>query len=312
MIQNLFKSRRVLLCRLFAALIGVVLLTAAILKAYDIELFMRQIRDYQIITGNTILTISAWGLIITEFVLGASLLLFYRPKTAVPLSIILFCIFIGATLWAWITGVTEDCGCFGSWVKRSPSGAMIEDLMMLAILFLSWPGRDYLPGVMPRVKPLIVSAALLAGIILPVIFGPPVRSLLGIEKGEGASKENLFTVNGLKDVDLENGSFVFVLIGTDCSHCRDSVNDFNRLAKKTGLPGFIALSADPEDQIDSFVQELEPVFPVLQISEDDFYRLLGMGATPRSMLVVKQHVIRTWDEEVPAAAAIMEAMGKGQ
>ena len=305
-----FKLRRIFSRRLFAGLIGIILLAAAILKAYDIELFMRQIRDYQIITGHLMLIISAWGLIITEFVLGAALLVYFRPKNTIPLSIALFCVFIGATLWAWITGVTEDCGCFGSWVKRSPSGAMIEDLVMLGILFLSWPGRGYQSSGGSQVKPLIVTAALLAGIILPVVFGAPVKELVGIGKGEGGSQEDLFTAQGLKDVDLENGSFMFVIIGTDCSHCRDSVEDFNRLAKKTGLPRVIALSADPEDEIDSFIEELEPVFPVLKITEDDFYRLLGMGTTPRSMLVVKQHVINTWDEEVPDAAVIREALGK--
>jgi thiol-disulfide isomerase/thioredoxin len=307
---NKFNFRRIFSRRLFAGLIGIILLTAAILKAYDIELFMRQIRDYQIITGHLMLIISAWGLIITEFVLGAALLVYFCPKITVPLSIALFCVFIGATLWAWITGVTEDCGCFGSWVKRSPSGAMIEDLIMLGILFLSWPGRNYQSSGGSHVKPLIVTAALLAGIILPMVFGTPVKELVGIGKGEGASQEDLFTAQGLKDVDLGKGSFIFVIIGTDCSHCRDSVEDFNRLAKKTDLPKVIALSADPEDEIDLFIEELEPVFPVLKITEDDFYRLLGMGSTPRSMLVVKQHVINTWDEEVPDAAVIREALGK--
>jgi peroxiredoxin len=253
---------------------------------------------------------SAWCLIITEFVLGSSLLVYFRPKITITLSIALFCGFIGAVSWAWITGVTEDCGCFGSWVKRSPSGAMIEDLVMLGILFLSWPGRNYQPGGGSRLKPFIVIAALLAGIILPVVLGTPVKELVGIGKGEGASDADLFKAQGLQDVDLKKGSFMFVIIGTDCSHCRDSVEDFNRLAKRTDLPKVIGLSADPEDQIDSFIEELEPVFPVLKITEDDFYRLLGMGATPRSMLVVKQRIIRTWDEEVPAAAAIMEALGK--
>jgi hypothetical protein len=305
-----FSFRRIFSPRLFAGAIGIILLTAAVLKAYDIELFMRQIRDYQVITNNFMLIVSAWGLIITEFVLGASLLVYYRPKITVSLSIALFCIFIGATLWAWITGVTEDCGCFGSWVKRSPGGAMIEDLIMTGALILSWPGRDYKANRASRVKLLIVIASLSAGIILPMVFGAPVKGLVGIGEGKGASQENLFKVQRLEDVDLEKGSFMFVLIGTDCSHCRDSVEDFNRIARKTDLPEVIALSSDAQDQIDSFIEDLGPLYRVLKITEDDFYRLLGMGSTPRSILVVKQHVVKTWDEEVPTAAAIKEVLGQ--
>jgi len=305
-----FKLRKTFFYRLFAAVIGIVLLAAAIIKSYDIELFMRQIMDYRIITGQTVLIISAWGLIIIEFVLGASLLVYFRPKITIPLSVVLLCVFIGATLWAWITGVTEDCGCFGSWAKRSPGGAMIEDLIMLGVLLLSWPGRDYKSGEGRRVKPLTVTAALAAGIILPVVFGAPVKGLVGVTGGDGRSEEDLFTLQGHEDLDLKSGAFMFVLIGTDCSHCRDSVEAFNRLAKKTDPLKYFALSADPEDEIDSFIDELEPAFPVLKITEDDFYRLLGMGTTPRSMLVNKQQIIKAWDEEVPSAAAISEVLGR--
>ena len=305
-----FNFRNVFYRRLFAGVIGIVLLTAAILKAYDIELFMRQIKDYQIITDQLMLVLSAWGLIITEFVLGASLLAYYRPRIAVSLSVALFCVFIGATLWAWITGVTEDCGCFGSWVKRSPGGAMIEDLFMLGFLILSWPGKNYTADNGSRIKHIIIAISLLAGIILPMVFGAPVKELIGIGSGKSNAGEDLFTVQGLEDIDLKNGSFMFVLIGTDCQHCRDSVKAFNRLTKEADLPRIIAITSDTQDMIDSFKEDLEPAYPVLNIAEDDFYRLLGMSSTPRSILVVKQHVLKTWDEEVPTAAAIMEALGK--
>ncbi len=309
MILNVFKFRRIFSPRILAAAMGIVLVIAAIPKISNMDLFIRQIRDYQVITNHTLLILSAWGEIIVELVLGAALLVYYRPRITVSLSIALFCVFIGAVLWAWITGVTEDCGCFGSWVKRSPGGALIEDLIMLGILFLSWPGRDYQEAGASRVKTLIITAALVAGLILPAVFGAPVKELTGIGGGKGASQEDLFNLQVPGDLDLENGSFLFVVIGTDCSHCRDSVEEFNMLARKTGLPKVIALSADPEDQIDLFIEELEPEFPVLKITEDDFYRLLGMGATPRSILVNKQHVITAWDEEVPAASSIMEALG---
>lgn len=302
--------RRIPFRRVLAAAAGIILLSAAILKAYDIELFMRQIKDYQIITGDILLVLSAWGLIIAEFVLGVSLILYYRPGITIPLSIALFCVFIGATMWAWITGVTEDCGCFGSWVKRSPAGAMIEDLLITGALFLAWPGRDCRENKSSRIRPAIVTLSLFAGISLPIAYGGPVQDLLGIERGWGAADKDIFSVQGIEDIDPKNGSFLFVLVGTDCSHCRDSVRDFNRLAGKEGMPEIISLTSDAEDQIDSFIGDLEPEFPLRKISEDDFYRLLGTGTTPRSILVVGRHVLRTWDEEVPAAAEIAGALVK--
>jgi len=304
-----FSFRGIITRRVFAAVVGIILLIAAVLKSYDIELFMRQIKDYRIITDHLHLMICAWGLITAEFALGASLIVYYRPRISVSLSIALFCMFIVATTWAWVTGVTEDCGCFGSWVKRSPSGAMIEDLFITGALFLAWPGRDYKSGAGSSVRLSIVIAALIAGITLPVVYGAPVQDLLGIEREEGAEKDNMFSVGALEDIDLKNNSFLFVLIGADCQHCRDSVKAFNRVAKNSDLPQIIGLSADDQDQIDAFIDDLEPAYRVLRISEDDFFRLLG-GATPYSILVVDRHVIRTWDEEVPTVAEITEALGE--
>jgi len=307
---NTFNIRRIFSPRILAGAIGIILITAAALKTYDIELFMRQIRDYQIITNDALIILAAWCLIITEFVLGASLITYYLPGITVSLSVALFCVFIGATMWAWVTGVTEDCGCFGSWVKRSPAGATIEDLFMLSALLLSWPRGGRPSESENKFKPLIVIAALAAGIALPLVFGAPVKELVGLGNTKTADGKDLFTLQGLKDIDLKKGSYLFVVIGTDCGHCRDSVETFNRLTEKSDLPSIIGLSADTREMIDGFIYDLGPKFPVLSISEDDFYRLLGMGATPRSILVNKQHIIKTWDEEVPTASAIMEALEK--
>jgi len=206
--------------------------------------------------------------------------------------------------------VTEDCGCFGSWAKRSPAGAIIEDLVMVGVLALAWPRRNQPVNAGSRFKPLIVTLALIAGIALPICFGAPVKELFAISNGKGKAGENLFKLQDLAGVDLKNGSFLFVVLSTDCSHCRDSVEDFNRIARKTDLPKVIALSSDSEDQRASFIQELKPVFPVMGINEDDFYKLLGTGLTPRSMLVIKLHVLKTWDEEAPSVEAINEALGR--
>ena len=54
---------RLLVHRLLAGAVGVILLTAGVLKATDMELFIGQIRDYGIISQSIVLTLSAWGLI---------------------------------------------------------------------------------------------------------------------------------------------------------------------------------------------------------------------------------------------------------
>jgi|WetSurMetagenome_2_1015567.scaffolds.fasta_scaffold58985_2 hypothetical protein len=307
---NFLNLRKIFSPRLFAGIIGLILITAAALKSYNVPMFAREIMAYKIITNNLLLTLSAWGLIIAEFVLGVSLLLYYRPRLIISLTGVLFVVFLFALVWALVTGVTENCGCFGAWIKRSPKGAIIEDLIMVAVLALSWPRRNQEFNARSRIKPLIVAIAVIAGIGLPMLFGTPQKDIIASITGKSAVKENQFALKDLEGVDLKNGTFLFVLISTDCSHCRESVEKFNQLTANAELPRIIALSSDSEDQRKAFIKELKPAFSVMGITENDFYKLLGTGLTPRTILVVKQHVIKMWDEEVPEADVIKEVLEK--
>lgn len=136
--------------RLIAGAVGIVLLSAAFIKMMDMDLFIRQLRDYGIISNYLLLSISARGLIALECTLGAGLLLFYRPKLTLLLTSALLLIFVGASGWAWLTDATKDCGCFGAWVKRTPAEAMIEGLILLALTVIAW--AIYRPSRKPEAR----------------------------------------------------------------------------------------------------------------------------------------------------------------
>ena len=101
-----------------------------------------------------------------------------------------------------------------------------------------------------------------------------------------------------------------MLVGADFSHCRDSIPELNRLARNKDLPELIALSADTDEMIASFVEELETEFPVEKINDYDFYRLLGYGFTPRIILVSKGDMLIAWDEEIPKISDIKKALSE--
>ena len=60
------------------AAVGLILLGAAFMKATDMQLFIRQIRDYGIITHYVLVAVGAWGLIMVECALGVGLLVTTR------------------------------------------------------------------------------------------------------------------------------------------------------------------------------------------------------------------------------------------
>ena len=102
---------------ILSAIVGLVLLVSGLQKAFGVDLFIRQMRDYEIITNPLLILLCAWGLIAFECCLGTALIINFRPKIAVPLGVMIFLVFIGATGYAWATGVTDDCGCFGAWIS---------------------------------------------------------------------------------------------------------------------------------------------------------------------------------------------------
>jgi len=178
--RNIFKSGKGLfkpkawpswVSRVLAGAVGFILVAASVLKATDMELFVRQLKDYGIISQRTVLVLGAWGLIGLEFGLGVALLISYRLKISLPFAGMLFLVFLGATGWTWLSGTTEECGCFGDWVKHTPREAVLHDLIFLAASVLAWLGSPNERTTRSSAKVLTVVVACVIGLLLPLAFG---------------------------------------------------------------------------------------------------------------------------------------------
>jgi hypothetical protein len=163
--------------RVLAGAVGLILVAASVLKATDVDLFVKQLGDYGIISQHTVLVLSAWGLITLEFGLGVALLIYYRPKITLPLAGMLFLVFLGGTGWTWLSGSTEDCGCFGDYVKHTPRQAVVHDVIFLGATVLAWLGGLRGKTAESRVKVMTVFVACVVGLLLPVAFGFSVSKI---------------------------------------------------------------------------------------------------------------------------------------
>ncbi len=285
--------------RLLAAAVGLILLSAGFLKATDMELFIRQIRDYDIIQNYLLLITSAWGFIIVECALGAALLFSYRPRLTLPITGLLLLTFMAATSWAWFHGQTEDCGCFGAWVRRTPKEAMFEDLILLIITCLVWIYHTHTGVPQSRGKGWLVVAACMGGLVLPVAFGFPI-SRIDLSHSESIRQKIDYTsIKGLEHIDLHSGAYLIILMNTDCLHCQEIVPELNMLAEAPDLPPVIALSTNEESQRLTFVEECETAFPLGQVKEEIFWRLLANRDMPCIILAFDGHVQHMWDQTIP-------------
>ena len=303
-----FKGLLLWTCRILAGAVGLVLLISGFLKATDIELFIRQIGDYKIISHYFLLVLSARGVILAEFTLGTALIVSYRPRWTIPLTVFLLLIFLGATAWAWAMGTTEDCGCFGSWIKRSPGEAVIEDLLLLAALIPYWFCQGNSAKLVDYLKLLSIIIAFVMGLMLPILFGFPISRISAPLKESIDIQQEFPEIQDVLKIDLKHGTYLLLLISADCLHCRDSVGEFNIWTEETSLPKLIALSPDDTEKTQAFIKEFKPVYPIVQITEDAFWNLLGNGSTPRLILLSNQAILKVWDEIIPPIDSVREAM----
>lgn len=304
---------RIAIARLFEFVIGAILLLAGSLKAYEPNSFIQQIGEYEILTNPALIKALAWTLIAVECALGAALIVGLRRRWAVPAAAALLLMFIGAVGWAWVTGATENCGCFGSWAKRTPALAMTEDVLMLAAIISAWLLYRDEPARFRRFRLGEVAAALLAGVVMTVIASNSVRqsadplARLQAQTRQPSPFDNL-AVEGLP-LKLEEGSRLVALIDTGCAHCQASVPALNQVATQSDkFPPLVALCTNSAQEIESFQQKFDAKFPVGRISYQDFTRLFERGKPPRVFLLRQSAVVKIWDGQIPNEAEVAALM----
>ncbi|MCP4686943.1 MAG: hypothetical protein GY859_02770 [Desulfobacterales bacterium] len=295
--------------RLLVGIVGMVLLISGLLKAMDMELFIRQIKDYGMITHPVLLTLNAWGVIIAEWALGAALVVGYRLRLTVSMSTLLMLVFLGAVIWAWLTGSAEDCGCFGAFVQRTPAEAAVEDVILLAILLLGIPRKKDSRASRTGARVWVVLLACLMGATLPLVFGSPIERLTTPPAEIVQSEFSQLKIQGvgMEGVDLNRGTHLIILMETDCLHCQEAVVELNALAETFSGLYMAAVCVNDESQREEFIQEFQPIYKIGQITEDDFWRLLGDGDIPRVFLLSEGRVLKAWDVEIPDEEMIQAA-----
>jgi thiol-disulfide isomerase/thioredoxin/uncharacterized membrane protein YphA (DoxX/SURF4 family) len=293
---------------ILSTIVGLVLLVSGLQKSFEIDLFIRQIRDYQIIANPLLIILGAWCLITFECCLGAALAVNFQPKIAVPLGSLLFLIFMAATGWAWHTGATNDCGCFGSWIERTPKEAMLEDVVLFCFLMIAWKWNRSFRKWPHFMKEFLVAIAFLLGLSLPLIVGPVIDRITSALTGPAKEGFENFVLN-FPEKDLSVGKHIIFIMATDCPHCRAEMENLNKIAEDKELPDVIAFVMNNKEQCDEFIFEFEPAFKIYQIKDDDYWRLLGDGEIPRTILINDGLVIKKWDLTPPDIDTLKAAAG---
>lgn len=309
MTETRIEGYRGLGARAIEIVIGAILLLAGILKAWQPLDFIQQIADYKIVSAPLPIKIAAWAMIAVECGLGMALIAGYRRKWTLPATAALLVAFLVLLGWAWHTGATEDCGCFGSWLKRTPAEAFAEDFVMLLAIGSAWYLSRHEPVRFRSARIALVNAAVVASLALTGMSStserqssdPTVRL-----KSQGGG------VNIIQGVDIQGiaentaaGWKTLVLMDTGCTHCQQSVPALNDLGSTiSGYSPLIALCSNSEAEVEMFRNKYGSRFPIGRVKYDDFMRLFERGKTPRIILLYDGSPVKIWDGAVPAREEI--------
>jgi thiol-disulfide isomerase/thioredoxin/uncharacterized membrane protein YphA (DoxX/SURF4 family) len=299
--------------RFISILLGAILLAAAVFKGVDLDQFALQIRQYGILPDGSRLSFGvAWFMVVVEAVIGASLLMNWRPRAMLAAFIVLMLLFIGALIWAEAQGGVSDCGCFGPAAQRSPMEALLEDaLLLLAAAFAWWLRTDTI-YFKHTIKTWGICAVCVMAMILPLTMektnatqSAPVRESNG--RGPGMILES---TNG-QQFDLGSGTILLALMSTDCIHCQESVPVLNEIvADAADALTVYAVAADDPAKIDRFVEENFAFYPVLPIDVERLGSWMGDDPLPQYLLFRDGRIVARWRDTVPEPQALIDLTKK--
>jgi uncharacterized membrane protein YphA (DoxX/SURF4 family) len=122
--------------------LGLVMVTAGLLKISDPDQAVRAVQAYQILPHSLTHAVG-YGLPLLEIALGVLLLLGLATRVAAVCAGVFMVVFIVAVSSAWIRGLSIDCGCFGGGGAIDPAGKnwrylseILRDLLFLGLA--SW------------------------------------------------------------------------------------------------------------------------------------------------------------------------------
>ena len=290
-------------------ILAAVFLVGAILKAADVNLFIKQISFYGVLSDRSLIELAALATLALETGLAAALLLKIRLRGITYAGILaLLAGFTGLILYGWLFNGLKDCGCFGP-IEISPAASIAKNILIAALTLAVWAGLASagrlnstwrrLAATMPSA---IVAALAVTGYSYAHVLPPP-------PPGAPIFAQFVFQSDG-RTIDLGKGEYLVAIYNMDCDHCMESVAKVNELGQQPGIPEIVAICYEPSDgDLDEFRDATLPEFPLLSLG-DDFVKFASLydDVPPRFALARNGVQLAYWDDEPPPASEVIAAL----
>lgn len=292
-------KHKVYFYRLATFCLGCMFLLSGFAKGIDLNQFTIQILSLGIIDNPYLSLILARLVIITESVLGTALVINFFLDKSLWMSGIIMIFFTGISLWAWLGGDVNDCGCFGRVIPRSSGQAAIENLIIICIIGISLYVRPKIKSGSNHFKLGLIVLSFFVSTMLPFYFDIGTSKANGNNGDYNTFKLELNSIKGVTYVQSKNGIELIVLMDTGCSHCIEDVELLNYYSEHPDFPKILALCVNSKEEVDEFIKIYDPIFQIGRIDNDAFYHMISINPVPLYLLVKNRRIVGRWNMKLP-------------
>ncbi|MCH2176424.1 MAG: hypothetical protein MK193_11930 [Lentisphaeria bacterium] len=256
-------------------LVSIVFIGAAIGKAQSVALLEKDIFSFFNMaydTTNYSVRILARLLIGLEVGLGLALLMPYaRKKVFIPAT---FLVTLGFTFYLFILlfrGVTEECGCFGSWIKMTTEMSIAKNVVIMGVL--AWAYKIYEMKDDKNFNWVPAVSWILSLLVFIVIL--PMKQLPVISPNSG--KVDIVTSGPFPGVQWENETLaddaIVAFFSVSCDHCKEVATAMTEQLDQLP-PIYMAMSGD-ETLMEQFWAETGLDVPYVFVDDEVFFTFIG-------------------------------------
>ncbi len=307
-----------IVARILELLLGLLFLAGALLKILDINLFVVQIGAYGIFEDKMLLTMSAFGTVMVEILLGALLVLgFARRFLSIGATLLLLIFLSGLVLYGWAFHDLAECGCFGS-IEMTPAVTLLKNLVMMVMGLIAWWGLTLTPKHIGMPKYMQLNSGLAWSISLLISLAGGAYAYQNLERVEDMVDEDgevrpfaRFVLNTEQgELSLGTGEHLVVFLSADCAHCKAEVPALNELVFDDDLPPLVGLCfEDTAGELDRFEMDALPMFPLYSLGNQVmlFFSFIGQ-APPRLYYIVDGRSVHHWDLDMPSIETVRDVV----
>lgn len=285
--------------------LGILFICSSILKLIDIDKFELYVYSYNFLTLGASYVLARL-LIAFEFLLGVALVVNLYNRYVLPLAMLTlvgFTLFLG---YAVVLGRTDNCHCFGDYVKFNPTQSIIKNIIFMVVVLLckGTPNFNF------RLKWYVLTLCAIVPFVGVFILSPPDNMVdYSVPIKNNVNEELLrdyIQPNGVLDtLEIGNGRKMVGFYSPNCKYCKLSARKINTVQQRGDIPteNIITVFGGEKKSLDEFYKETEttPLQPIFL--DVDLFLPLTLGRFPVVLLLEDGKVeyafqYRSIDEDV--------------